>query len=223
MPDWLLNDVPHDTRMSLGALAVRLLLAAAGGVFVSGTYVIAQRRITSNVISFAITLMLMTVLVAMAALVIGQNVALAFLVGALSIIRFRSVVDDTRDTAFVIYCVVVGMAIGSGQIGICFVGIPIVSVIAISLSRLVVCPAADNDEQRLEIRLASGHDPTEILTPILSRELEFHRLTLLVTARQGASLDLRYAVRFRANSNPLDLIKELQKIDGVQGVEWREA
>ena len=46
--------------------------------------------------------------------VIGDNVARAFsLVGALSIVRFRTVVRDTQDTAFVIFAVVVGMAVGA--------------------------------------------------------------------------------------------------------------
>src|SRR2546430_8185921 len=48
--------------------------------------------------------------------VIGDNVARAFsLVGALSIVRFRTVVRDTQDTAFVIFSVVVGMAIGAAH------------------------------------------------------------------------------------------------------------
>ena len=51
--------------------------------------------------------MLLTILIAMVTMVIGNNMARAFgLVGALSIVRFRTVVEDTRDTAFVIFAVV---------------------------------------------------------------------------------------------------------------------
>ncbi|MDZ4830382.1 MAG: hypothetical protein SGJ09_09330 [Phycisphaerae bacterium] len=47
-------------------------------------------------------------------MVIGSSVARAFsLVGALSLVRFRTVVDDTRDTAFVIFALIVGMAAGT--------------------------------------------------------------------------------------------------------------
>ena len=50
----------------------------------------------------------------MVSMVIGNEIARAFsLVGALSIVRFRTVVEDTRDTAFVIFAVVVGMALGA--------------------------------------------------------------------------------------------------------------
>src|SRR5690349_20504774 len=60
------------------------------------------------------TLVLLAGLIAMVTQVIGDNVARAFsLVGALSIVRFRTVVRDTRDTAFVIFAVAVGMAVGA--------------------------------------------------------------------------------------------------------------
>src|SRR5688500_6738220 len=64
--------------------------------------------------SFTATLVLLSILIAMVTQVIGDNVARAFsLVGALSIVRFRTVVRDTQDTAFVIFAVGVGMAVGA--------------------------------------------------------------------------------------------------------------
>src|SRR3954447_18141134 len=66
--------------------------------------------------SFAVTLVLLTILIAVVTQVIGDNVARAFsLVGALSIVRFRTVVRDTQDTAYVIFAVAVGMAVGAGH------------------------------------------------------------------------------------------------------------
>ena len=68
--------------------------------------------------SFTVTLVLLTILIAMVTQVIGDNVARAFsLVGALSIVRFRTVVRDTQDTAYVIFAVAVGMAVGSESPG----------------------------------------------------------------------------------------------------------
>ena len=60
--------------------------------------------------------MLLSILIAMVTQVIGDNIARAFsLVGALSIVRFRTVVRDTQDTAFVIFAVAVGMAMGANN------------------------------------------------------------------------------------------------------------
>jgi hypothetical protein len=75
------------------------------------------RDVSRESAPFPGTLVLLCVLIAMVTQVIGDNVALAFsLVGALSVVRFRTAVRDTKDTAFVIFAVAVGMAIGAGQL-----------------------------------------------------------------------------------------------------------
>jgi len=224
MPDWLLNDLTKRPDAAWEVVALRLLIAVVGGLAVAGTCVASRRRAPVSVWPLAATLVLLTILVAMTALVIGDNVAKAFsLVGALSIVRFRTVVDDTRDTAFVIYAVVVGMGVGSGQFGVCLIGIPIVSLVAILLASNGSASVADAGEHRLEIRMSSGHDPVELLSSLFARELASYRLTQIVTARQGLSLDLRYNVRLKEPADPLTLVKTLQQVEGVQTVEIREA
>ena len=117
MLEWLEESMYHGASFSLGLLATRLLLALAFGAVVAAIYLVTQRRPQSELIPFATTAVLLTVLIAMVTLVIGNNVARAFsLAGALAIIRFRTIVEDTRDTAFVIFAVVVGMAVGAGLV-----------------------------------------------------------------------------------------------------------
>ncbi|HEX8916646.1 MAG TPA: DUF4956 domain-containing protein, partial [Humisphaera sp.] len=77
------------------------------------------------------TLVLLAVLIALVMLVIGESVARAFgLAGALAIVRFRTVVEDTRDTAFVMYAVIAGMAAGTGFMLAAAVCTPIVILAA---------------------------------------------------------------------------------------------
>ena len=77
--------------------------------------------------SFVVTLVLLTILIAMVTQVIGDNVARAFsLVGALSIVRFRTVVRDTQDTAYVIFAVAVGMAVGANHPLVALCGLVVV-------------------------------------------------------------------------------------------------
>lgn len=223
MLDWLINDLTKPADVTWNVVGLRLILSTIGGLAVAGTCLASRRRSAANVWPLASTLVLLTILVAMTALVIGDNVAKAFsLVGALSIVRFRTVVDDTRDTAFVIYSVVVGMGVGSGQFGVCLIGIPIVSLAAILLVSNGTSPKLETGDFRLEIRMSSGHDPEEVLMPLFQRELASFKLTQIVTARQGLSLDLRYNVRLKDPSDPLALVKLLQQVEGVQTVEIRE-
>ena len=63
-----------------------------------------------------VTNIFVTVIVCMVIMIIGNNLARAFaLVGALSIIRFRTVVKDTKDTAYIFWSLASGMAAGTGS------------------------------------------------------------------------------------------------------------
>ena len=113
-------------------LAWRIGVALALGVAVSGLYRWARRGELVQP-TFATTLVLLAVAIAMATQVIGDNVARAFsLVGALSVVRFRTVVKDTQDTAFVILAVVMGMASGSSHLMVALVGLAIVALASAS-------------------------------------------------------------------------------------------
>ena len=73
--------------------------------------------------SFTQSLVLMTLVVSLVMLVIGDSIVTAFgLLGALALIRFRNVLKDTRDTVFVFMALVVGMAVGSQRFMIAILG-----------------------------------------------------------------------------------------------------
>jgi hypothetical protein len=142
MFDWLLSsETPAESSGSAASLGpaeltVRLLAALLLGLAVACIYRCSHGRRKEDARVLFATLVLLSLLIAMVALVIGNSVARAFsLVGALSIVRFRTVVDDTRDTAFVIFSVVVGMAAGAGLLFVPLLGLPLVAMTAIALDR----------------------------------------------------------------------------------------
>ena len=148
------------------------------------------------------------------------------LVGALAIVRFRTAVEDSRDTAFVIFAVVVGMAIGAGNTMVCIVGVPVVAATAIVAAwwtrrRLhdVESGAALGNELGLLVRLGSGHDPEKGLVPLLREHAGTVQLSSIVTSRQGSALDVRYRLRLRLPERPFDLVAALNRVEGVQQVE----
>jgi hypothetical protein len=124
---WLQNP----ETMGWMTLAGRMLMAFALGVLVTRIYGLTHHDEAAPTDSFLTTLALLTILTAMSTQIIGDNVARAFsLVGALSIVRFRTSVRDTRDTAFVICAVVTGMAVGSGHVTVALTGLPVVALAA---------------------------------------------------------------------------------------------
>jgi hypothetical protein len=223
MPDWLNGVIPVEGEFPAGLLALRLGAAAGLGVGVAAVYFLTQRKTRAEAGPFVATLVLLTVLLAMVTLVIGNNVARAFgLVGALSIVRFRTVVDDTRDTAFVIFAVVTGMAVGAGQLGLALVGLPVVGLSAWALSAWGREAGSPAGPATLVVRLGIGLDPELVLGDVLSRHLAEFRQVAVGTARQGAALELTYRATLRAGSSAVGLLGELNRIEGVQGVEWKE-
>src|SRR5262249_30790368 len=112
----------HD--ISIEDLLKRLALAVILGCVIGGVYRLTHRGESPVAPSFVATLVLLCIIIAMVTQVVGDRLGRAFtLVGALSIVRFRTVVEDTRDTAFVIFAVVVGMACGLGNLVVALAGL----------------------------------------------------------------------------------------------------
>src|SRR6476620_2397044 len=130
MPDFLLAPFAAGPRVAPLLVLARLVIAMVFGGVVALVY--RRTRPADDVVtSFGVTLVLLTILIAMVTQVIGDSIARAFsLVGALSIVRFRTVVRDTQDTAYVIFAVVVGMAIGASDPWVAIIGIGVVGVTA---------------------------------------------------------------------------------------------
>lgn len=107
-------------------IGFRLLAAWLAGFLIA---LIAKRgHATTERDSFQLTLILMCILIAIATQTIGDSIARAFsLVGALSIVRFRTAVPATRDVAFVLAAVVIGMAVGADQYIMAIVGLTVVA------------------------------------------------------------------------------------------------
>jgi len=212
-------------------IATHLLAAFVGGLLVASIY---RRTRPASLVnpSFPRTLVLLAILIAMVTQVIGESVARAFsLVGALSIVRFRTVVRDTQDTAFVIFAVVVGMAIGaahtdatSGLIGY-FAGyrIAALGVLVVGLAAFVIRQHAVLDwsqrENTLNIRIGLGIDAATLLGPFFENNVADHEVISVATVRQGAALDYLYRVRMKPGFNPASFVKQLNQLEGVQSVE----
>ena len=204
---------------------LRLLVALGMGAVVAFIY--KRTRAKAEISdSFSVTLVLLAVLIAMVTQVIGNNVARAFsLVGALSIVRFRTVVRDTQDTAYVLFSVAVGMAVGASNPAVAVSGIIVVAIAAFfmrSKSRVVTGGPADALPFELSVRMGLGVDPESVLAPTLDRFGVTRQLSGVSTTRQGLAVDVGYRVAVDEASSAA-LVNALNQIQGVQGVTLRRA
>ncbi|MDB5295316.1 MAG: hypothetical protein JWO31_1299 [Phycisphaerales bacterium] len=227
MPPWLRTAVQAETHLDFPTIAVRLVVAFAFGCMTAGIhYLTADRADPTDdpdaARSLTGTLVLLSMLIALVTVVIGDNVARAFsLVGALAIVRFRTVVPDTRDTAFVMFSVITGMAAGTGHLLGPLVCAPLVLLAAWAFRRRHSSVDARR-AGKLVIRLAAGRSPDDRLGAALKQHLGTARLTGVATARGGAALDATYAVTLPPADQAYAMMNELSRVDGVQGVEMKE-
>ena len=209
------------TASTATVVILRLLGAMALGGIVALVYRLTRSRAEVTE-SFTVTLVLLAILIAMVTQVIGNNVARAFsLVGALSIVRFRTVVRDTQDTAYVIFAVAVGMAMGAGNPVVAAGGIGIVAIAAFAMrgrNRTVPAMVVEDLPFELTVRLALGGDPEALLGPLLDSARVVRRLITVATARQGLAVDVSYRVALSEDAAAPGLVNALNRIEGVQGV-----
>jgi hypothetical protein len=220
MPETLAPLVDFNAS-ALMLIVVRLGLALLLGLAIAGVYRRA-RPMNDEAESFTVTLVLLTILIGMVTQVIGDNVARAFsLVGALSIVRFRTVVRDTQDTAYVIFAVAIGMALGSNHPSVALGGLIIVGGAAIMLRKrgVPILPGNGLLPYELHVRLAIGKDAEALLKPLFDQYTSQRRLSSVSTARQGLSLDTSYLIGMRDAAHSTTFVNALNRLDGVQNVE----
>lgn len=130
----LLNGAaPAGVMFSPQSVLLSLLLAFVLGQTMAWVYYFTHTGLSYSK-SFVQSLILITIVVAMIMVIIGNNIITAFgLMGALAIIRFRNVVKDTRDIVFIFSSLVIGMASGSQNYAIAVMGTVFMSLVILYL------------------------------------------------------------------------------------------
>lgn len=219
MPEFLRTSLLGNAPLNWLDVVIRLTAAVVLGFGVTWLYRVTRPKAHVTK-SFAVTLVLLAVLIAMVTQIIGQNVALAFsLVGALSIVRFRTVVRDTEDTAFVIFAVVIGMAVGTQNLVTALTGYVIVAGSVFLMKPRRVSRTLDEAQYLVTIRVGLGHDVESLVGAVLDAHLKRRHLMSMGTVKQGLSVEVAYSGGISDDRQPESLVKALNRLEGVQGVD----
>src|SRR5688572_372238 len=113
---------------SMADIAISLSLSFLLSAGIGWVYRFTHRNVSYSQ-SYVQTLVILGMLIALIMLVVGSNIARAFaLVGALSVVRFRNAIKETRDVGFIFLVMGVGMAVGTR-----FYTLAVVATVAICL------------------------------------------------------------------------------------------
>ncbi|EXG82445.1 DUF4956 domain-containing protein [Cryptosporangium arvum] len=202
---------------SVGDIAAVLSLAFVLSAAIGWVYRFTHRNISYSQ-SYVQTLVILGMLIALIMLVVGSNIARAFaLVGALSVVRFRNAIKETRDVGFIFLVMGVGMAVGTR-----FYSLAIISAVAITLIIVVMYRfdwfALNVQRQVVKVQVPPDGDYTEGLQDVLLRYTSEFELVSMETIRGGALTEIMYTVRLKKNSTPGDLIAALSERTAGQRV-----
>lgn len=229
MLDWLTATSTIDAALTWDRLAIRLAFAIVFGTLVAAAYCWkrAPQPIAPNL---PVTLVLLSVLIAMVTQVVGDHIARAFsLVGALSIVRFRTVVEDTQDIAFVIFAVVVGMALGAGDFAVASIGtVAALSVIAGAKAlstgwgqpkHAIPLPAITQSE--LQIRTSAHGEFANTIHRVLEELSIPYAVHGVESVRGGSAFDWTIVLYASYSHDLQRLVDGLARTEGVQSVQWK--
>ena len=148
-----------------GAMLLRLGAAAVIAGFIFLSY---QLSHDGSIYSkkFNVSLVALTMITATVMIVIGNNIALSLgMVGALSIVRFRTAIKDSRDTVYIFWTIVVGICCGAGEYLVAGVGSAFVFVMLLLFGRirsdnriLLILRTARSNEERAEALIFQHYD-----------------------------------------------------------------
>lgn len=165
---------------------------------------------------FNVSLLMMTLVTTMIMNVIGNNIALSLgMVGALSIVRFRTAIKDARDTSYIFWCIAVGICCG-----VSYYALAAISTGMIFLVMLVMGSVKTNNRYLLIIH-ADNEDCAKEIEVTMMQEYKGQAM-LRVANRTSGQLEYIYELTTRMmerkkeeNTNPVEL---LRKINGVYRV-----
>jgi uncharacterized membrane protein YhiD involved in acid resistance len=200
-------------------IALNILAAFLLGLFITWVYRSTQRTLTTS-FTFMNTLVMLSLLMTLVMMVIGSNIARAFgLAGAMSIIRFRTVVKDTRDTAYVFYSLGVGMASGTGNLKIAALGTLLVGL-CIGILHWTRHGAVARDEYMLSFLMLPTDSEAErtVYLPLFESYFHRHELLSVKSTRMGEALRLTFHVVMQDPSRTDILVSELSALEGVHRV-----
>ena len=167
--------------------------------------------------SFTHSLVMLTIVVALVMLVIGNSIITAFgLLGALALIRFRNVLKDTRDTVFVFMSLVCGMGVGSQRFVTAITGTVALLLVVLYLNATSFGSSGRYDGY-LTLRLSNGGGRAAFADH-LDR---FCRAIKQVSMRQAGDqmgAEYVYQVGLRDRTRTHELIEQLRGLDGVTHV-----
>ena len=186
MKNEILNMFQTSGQLALQDVAVNIVMSAVLGFFIFLSYAISHRG-TIYSKKFNASLVILTVLTGTVMTVIGNNIALSLgMVGALSIVRFRTAIKDSRDSVYIFWTIIVGICCGVGDYMVAAIGS------AVTFFVILILGMIKNDNRMLLI-IRAAYNRQETIQAYIFKT--FHRKAVLrVRNTTGTTVEFIYEI-----------------------------
>ena len=215
----MFTDIQDLTVLSLdaGQIVANLMVSFLCGLIITYFYRWTHKGATYQV-SFVRSLILLAMITAVVMMVIGNNLARAFgLVGAMSIIRFRTALKDTQDIVFVFFSLTIGLAAGVG-----YRQLALLSTIVIGLTILLLARTNFASINRRDLVLHFTYQSTDGGAPayeaIFDKYTKRHKLLSSKVRNRDKATELVYEVDLKSKVQTPILTRALAGAEGVENV-----
>ena len=195
------------TAVSLLDIVLALVLAFCVGLFIFLIY----KKTYAGVMyssSFGVTLVALTMITTLVILAVTSNVVLSLgMVGALSIVRFRTAIKEPLDIAFLFWAIAAGIVLAAGMIPLAVFGSVLIGIIL-----LVFANRKDMTNPYIVVLSCDGHESEEKAIAYLKEKTKRCSVKSK-TARKG---NVEVNLEIRLQDDNTDFINELSELPGVE-------
>jgi uncharacterized membrane protein YhiD involved in acid resistance len=190
-----------------------LVLSFLLSVFLGWIYKITHRG-SSYTQSFVFSLVMNGMIVALVMLIVGSNVARAFsLVGALSIIRFRNAVKETRDVGFIFFTMAIGMAVGTRFYLLAVIAAVVISIAIVIMTRFNWF-AQTVASQILRIQISNDAPFGSLFDHAFVKYTSTSELISVESVHSGTLTELTYSIGMKKANQIEEFLTEVRKLNG---------
>ncbi len=164
--------------------------------------------------NFVITVATLPILVQVIILMVNGNLGTSVAVlGAFSLVRFRSVPGNSREIIAIFFAMATGLAVGMGQIMFSIVFTVVVSLILLILSKTKF-GNKKCDNKKLKIIIPESLDYTDVFDTILEKYTKEYNLEKVKTTNMGSMFELTYNIFLNSNMNEKKFMDEIRERNG---------
>ena len=201
------NFLANVTSVTILDMFLALALSFAIGLFIFLIY----KKTYAGVMyssSFGVTLIAMTMISTFVILAVTSNVVLSLgMVGALSIVRFRTAIKEPMDIAFLFWSIAAGIVLAAGMIPLAVIGSVIIGIII-----LVFANRKAHTNPYIVVLQCENQDGENKATAFLKEHTE--RMNVKSKSVQKGAIELNLEIRLKDATT--DFMNELAEMDGVR-------